>query len=59
VREGRSGSMHYLQRTDDAGQTGAGAGRNLFPWARSAVVCFAGYHAAQPRSMEAAKAGAG
>jgi epoxyqueuosine reductase len=59
VREGRSGSMHYLQRTDDAGQLVRARVGNLFPWARSAVVCFAGYHAAQPRSMEAAKAGAG
>jgi len=39
VREGRSGSMHYLQRTDDAGNC-AGAGKGIcFPWARSAVVC--------------------
>ena len=59
VREGRSGSMHYLQRTDDAGQLVRARVGNLFPWARSAVVSFAGYHAAQPRSMEAAKAGAG
>ena len=29
-----------------------------FPWARSAIVCLAGYHSAQPRSTDPAPAGA-
>jgi epoxyqueuosine reductase len=32
---------------------------NAFPWARSALVCFAGYESAQPRSTEPVEAGAG
>jgi epoxyqueuosine reductase len=30
-----------------------------FPWARSAIVCFASYHSPQPRSTDPAAAGAG
>ena len=32
---------------------------NPFPWARSAVVCFASYDSAQPRSTDPAPEGAG
>ena len=39
VRVGRSGSMSYLARTDEGGRLVRA--RIPFPWARSAVVCFA------------------
>jgi epoxyqueuosine reductase len=64
VRAGRAGTMHYLTREETGG---AGEGAELvrarvampFPWARSAIVCFAGYDSAQPRSTEKAAEGAG
>jgi len=56
--------MEYLARTEPA--LPEEDGRLLrsrvsvpFPWARSAIVCFASYHAAQPRSTDAAAADAG
>jgi epoxyqueuosine reductase len=56
--------MKYLERRE-AGPDGA-AGRLVrsqagipFPWARSAVVCFAGYHSAQPLSTHPAAEGSG
>jgi epoxyqueuosine reductase len=62
VREGRAGSMHYLERTESG--PGGEDGRLLraripFPWARSAVVCLANYNSSQPRSTEPAVEGAG
>jgi epoxyqueuosine reductase len=42
--------MHYLARTDEDGRLARARVRNAFPWARSAVVCFANYNSAQPRS---------
>jgi epoxyqueuosine reductase len=59
VRAGRSGTMHYLARTAEDGQLARARVENAFPWARSAVVCFAGYHTAQPRSTDPAPEGAG
>jgi epoxyqueuosine reductase len=59
IAAGRAGSMHYLERRTEAGDlTRARVGRP-FPWARSAVVCFAVYHTAHPRSTEAGPEGAG
>jgi epoxyqueuosine reductase len=59
VGSGRSGTMDYLKRTEEI-QSGEG-GRLIrssvgvpFPWARSAIVCFANYHCAQPLSIESA-----
>jgi epoxyqueuosine reductase len=64
VEAGRAGTMKYLERREP-GPDGV-AGRLVrsqagipFPWARSAVVCFAGYHSAQPRSTDPAAEGSG
>jgi epoxyqueuosine reductase len=62
LRAGRAGTMRYLERTSH--EENGEAGRLLracipFPWARSAVVCWASYHSPQPRSIDAADAGAG
>jgi epoxyqueuosine reductase len=64
VEAGRAGTMKYLERRE-AGPDGV-AGRLVrsqaaipFPWARSAVVCFAAYHSAQPRSTDPAAEGSG
>jgi epoxyqueuosine reductase len=43
VRSGRAGTMQYLKRTGEDGQLTRERVRVPFPWARSAVVCFAGY----------------
>jgi len=59
VRSGYAGTMHYLERTGEDGQLLRAQIRNPFPWARSAIVCFAGYHSAQPRSTDPAPANAG
>ena len=64
VRAGRAGTMCYLERRESG--PGGEDGRLLrsrvgipFPWARSAIVCFAGYDSAQPRSIDPAAEGAG
>jgi epoxyqueuosine reductase len=59
VGAGRSGTMHYLARTDEDGRLARARVRNAFPWARSAVVCFANYNSAQPRSTAPAPDDAG
>jgi epoxyqueuosine reductase len=59
VAEGRAGTMHYLERTDEAGRLVRSQVDVPFPWARSAIVCFANYHNAQPRSTQPADEGAG
>ncbi len=59
VRAGRAGSMSYLERTGDDGRLLRARVRTPFPWARSAVVCFANYNSSQPRSTEPAAEGAG
>ena len=51
--------MRYLERRDEDGQLLRARVAIPFPWARSAMVCFAGYHSAQPLSTEPAEAGAG
>jgi epoxyqueuosine reductase len=51
--------MHYLERIGEDGQLLRAQVRNPFPWARSAIICFAGYHSAQPRSTDPAAANAG
>jgi epoxyqueuosine reductase len=64
VRTGRAGTMRYLERNlpgkdgEDGPLLRARVGI-AFPWARSALVCFAGYHSAQPRSTDPAVADAG
>jgi epoxyqueuosine reductase len=43
VRSGRAGTMQYLERTGEDGRLRRERVRVPFPWARSALVCFAGY----------------
>jgi epoxyqueuosine reductase len=51
VREGCVGSMQYLERANEQGELLRARVSIPFPWARSAIVCFASYHAAQPLSI--------
>ena len=57
VRAGRAGTMRYLERSGEDGRLLRA--RIPFPWARSAVVCFANYNSSQPRSTESASEGTG
>ena len=59
IAAGHAGSMQYLERRTEAGELTRARVDRPFPWARSAVVCFAVYHSAHPRSTEAAPEGAG
>ncbi|MDE3202338.1 MAG: tRNA epoxyqueuosine(34) reductase QueG [Acidobacteriota bacterium] len=52
MRAGRGGTMHYLGRTGEDGRLVRARVATPFPWARSAIVCFASYHAAQPLSTQ-------
>lgn len=54
IREGRSGSMAYLERANEESELVRARVATPFPWARSAIVCLANYNTAQPRSMDAA-----
>lgn len=54
TRAGHAGSMRYLVRRSDEGQLVRARVGTPFPWARSAIVCFAVYNTDQPRSTEAA-----
>lgn len=59
VHDGHAGTMQYLKRTGEDGQLLRSRAGVPFPWARSAIVCFASYHNAQPRSTDPAAEGAG
>jgi epoxyqueuosine reductase len=59
VREGRAGSMHYLERAAENGQLVRASVSVPFAWAQSAIVCFARYDSAPPRSIAAAPPDAG
>ena len=59
IRAGNAGSMGYLERRGEDGQLLRARVANPFPWARSAIVCFALYGAGQPRSIEPAEADEG
>ncbi len=59
VGAGRAGTMRYLKRTADDGQLVRERVGVPFPWARSALVCFANYHSAQPLSTDRSPEGAG
>jgi len=59
VRDGYAGTMRYLERVDETGQLLRSRVSVPFPWARSAVACYANYNSAEPRSIEAAEAGKG
>ena len=59
VAAGRAGTMNYLQRKSEDGQLLRARVAIPFPWARSAIVCFAVYHSSQPLSTAPAESGAG
>jgi epoxyqueuosine reductase len=59
VQAGHSGSMRWLERKDESGRLLRARIGTPFPWARTAVVCFANYNSPQPRSTEPAAEGAG
>jgi epoxyqueuosine reductase len=53
VREGRAGTMQYLKRSGEDGRLTRERARIPFPWARSALVCFASYlYPDEPLSTE-------
>jgi epoxyqueuosine reductase len=51
--------MDYVKRTAEDGRRIRSRVATPFPWARSALVCLASYHAAQPKSTDPAGPGAG
>jgi epoxyqueuosine reductase len=53
VRVGRAGTMRYLEQRTGNGQLTRARVGVPFPWARSAVVCFASYQSEAPLSTEA------
>src|SRR5579871_6679590 len=59
IGAGRAGTMRYLERAAEDGRLVRERVGVPFPWARSAIVCFASYHAAQPKSTDAAPESAG
>jgi len=52
IESGRAGSMRYLERTNENNELVRARVAVPFPWARSAMVCFANYKSAQPLSIE-------
>ncbi|HEX4284263.1 MAG TPA: tRNA epoxyqueuosine(34) reductase QueG [Terracidiphilus sp.] len=54
IEAGHAGSMAWLKRTDEAKQFVRARVSTPFPWARSAIVCFANYNSSSPRSTDAA-----
>ena len=59
VGAGRAATMGYLERRDEEGQRLRARVAIPFPWARSAVVCWANYNSRQPQSIDPADEGAG
>ena len=59
IGAGRAGTMGYLERKSEHGKLVRARATTPFPWARSAIVCMASYHSAQPRSTDPAAAGTG
>jgi epoxyqueuosine reductase len=60
VREGRAGTMRYLERRTEDGQLTRERVATPFPWARSALVCFASYlYPEAPLSTETSERGGG
>ncbi len=53
IDEGRAAGMTYLERRDGEGALIRGRVETAFPWAKSVVVCLAGYHPEAPLSTEA------
>jgi epoxyqueuosine reductase len=59
IHAGRAGTMRYLERKNESGSLVREKVRVPFAWAQSAVVCFANYNGAAPRSTDPAGGGAG
>jgi epoxyqueuosine reductase len=59
IAAGTAGSMHYLERRDDQGKLLRARVETPFPWACSAIVCFALYNGTRIRSIDASPEGAG
>jgi len=59
LTEGRAGTMKYLARATEQGELVRARVATPFPWARTAIVCIASYHSAQPRSIDPVPADAG
>ncbi len=59
IGAGRGGTMRYLARTAEDGRLARARVSSSFPWARSAIACFAGYDTAQPLSTGEAQTGEG
>ena len=57
VRAGRAATMRYLERTSESGGLVRARVSTPFPWARSAIVCFAAYDSPHPRSTAPANPG--
>ncbi len=56
VRAGRAGTMRYLGRRAENGQLTRARVAIPFPWARSALVCFASYQSEAPLSTKTPEA---
>lgn len=54
IGAGRAGTMGYLKRKSAQGELLRARANTPFPWAKSAIVCMASYHSAQPRSTDSA-----
>jgi epoxyqueuosine reductase len=59
VAAGRAGAMQYMEQRNELGKLLRERAGGPFPWARSAVVCFASYHAEGPLSTAEHEPGAG
>ena len=59
VTAGHAGTMGYLGRANEEGELVRARLTTPFPWARTAIVCLASYHAPQPRSTDSASRDAG
>ena len=59
IAAGTAGSMLYLERRNKEGQLLRARSTTPFPWARSAIVCFALYNSSRTRSIDPSVEGAG
>jgi epoxyqueuosine reductase len=59
IGRGNAGSMRYLERRGDDGQLLRARVAAPFPWAQSAIVCYALYHSAEPLSTAPSPAATG
>ena len=59
IQAGRGGTMNYLSRANAEQELVRARVATPFPWARSAIVCLASYHSAQPKSTDPAPSDAG